>query len=78
MKTHINLIPKHKRSRTTTENIKEVEPQQKCRFGTISNIKLLGGGGGGVKSILQAPNITLIVCDGSQHLVSCSGLVVNV
>ena len=29
------------------------------------------------KSILQGPNLTLIFCSGSQHLVSCSVLVVN-
>ena len=28
----------------------------------------------GLKSILQAPNLTLIFCRGSQHLVSCSVL----
>ena len=36
-----------------------------------------GGGGGGHKSILHGPNLTLIFCNGSQHLVSCSVLVVN-
>ena len=32
---------------------------------------------GGLEPILQAPNPTLIFCSGSQHLVSCSVLVVN-
>ena len=34
------------------QNIIQMKPQQKYRLGTISNIKLLGGG---LKSILQAP-----------------------
>ena len=41
-------------------------------FGTISDIKLLEGG---IKPVLQAPNLTLIFRSGSQHLVSCSVLV---
>ena len=31
----------------------------------------------GLKPALQAPNLTLIFCSGSQHLVSCFVLVVN-
>ena len=49
-----------------------MEPQQKHRLGTISNIELLwtvgGGGGGGLEPVLQAPNLTLIFCSGSQHI----------
>ena len=42
----------------------------------ISNIKLLGGGG--AKTVFfQAPNLNLIFCSGSQHLVSCSVLVIR-
>ena len=36
-----------------------------------------GLGGGGLKLVCHAPNITLRFCCGSQHLVSCSVLVVN-
>ena len=35
-------------------------------------------GGGGLKPVLQAPYLTLIFCSDSQHLVSCSVLVVNI
>ena len=49
-------------------------PHQKYRIGTIRNIKLLGWG---LKSVLQAPYLTLILCSGSQHYFSCSVLVVN-
>ena len=38
MKTYLR-IKQHKNS---TENIEQIEPQQKSRLGTISNIKLLG------------------------------------
>ena len=31
----------------------------------------------GLKPVLQAPNLTLMFCCGSRHLVSCSVLVVN-
>ena len=48
------------------------------QFITFGNIKYrVGGGGGGGESILQLPNLTLILCSGSQHIVSCSVLVVN-
>ena len=50
--------PKHKTNRPTTE--------QKYRLGMISNIKLRWGGGGGLKPILQAPNLTLTFCSGSN------------
>ena len=39
-----------------------MEPQQKYRIGTISNIILLGGG---LKPILQVPNLALSFCNGS-------------
>ena len=49
------------------------------QFITFGNIKFrVGDGrGGGGESILQVPNLTLILCSGSQHIVSCSVLVVN-
>ena len=59
MKTYI-MFKQHK---IRLHNIKQIEPQQKYRIGTISNIKLRGEG----TSILQAPNLTLIFCSGSQH-----------
>ena len=64
------------------QNIKHKEPQQTYRLGTISYIKLLVYVCvcvcvGGLYPVLQAPNITLIFRSGSQHLVSCSVLAVN-
>ena len=62
----------------STPKHKQIEPQQKHHLGAISNINLLWGwGGGGLKSVLHGPNRTLILCSGSQHLVSWSVLVVN-
>ena len=51
-------------TKTRLQNIKHTEPQQKYRIGTIRNIKLLGGGGG-LKPVLQDPNIALSFCSGS-------------
>ena len=48
------------------------EPEQQCRLGTVS-YKITGG----LKPVLQVPNLTLSFCSGSQHLVSSSVLVVN-
>ena len=67
LKPHKNLTPKHKTIRTRTE----VSPWNDQQY------KITGGGGGVLKSVLQGPNLTLIFCSGSQHLVSCSVLVVN-
>ena len=47
---------------------------------TLERSVMNKGGGGGLKSILHSPNITLSFCKtakGSQYLVSCSALVVN-
>ena len=68
MKTYIRF----KLHQNRHQNIKQIEPQQKYRFGTISNVKLLGGG---LKPVLHGPNLTPIFCSGSQHLDSCSVLV---
>ena len=40
------------------------EPQQKCRLGTVSKILL-----GGLKPVLQAPNLALSFYHGSKHTV---------
>ena len=70
MKTYIRL----KQQKNRLQNTKQLEPPQKYRLGTISNMKLLGGG---IKPVLEAPYLTLIFCSGSEHLFSCSVLVVN-
>ena len=59
-----------------TQTIRTTTAQQKYRLGTISNLKLLGGGGW-LKPVLQAPNLTLIFCSDLKQLVSCSVLVMN-
>ena len=64
LKQHKNSTPKHKTIRTTTE----VSPWN-------DQLYKITGGGGGLKPVLQASN--LIFCCGSQHLVSCSVLVVK-
>ena len=46
------------------------EPEQQYRLGTVS-YKITGG----LKPVLQVPNLTLSFCSGSQHLVSFSVLV---
>ena len=43
------------------------EPEQQYRLGTVS-YKITGG----LKPVLQVPNLTLSFCSGSQHLVSSS------
>ena len=78
MKTYIRF----KQHKIRLQTIEQIEPQQKYRLGTISNIKLRGGwgdgvgawGGGGLKPVLQASDTTLIFCSCSQHLVSCESL----
>ena len=44
MKSHI----KFEQYKIRLQNIKQKEQQQKYRLGTISNIKLLGGGGANI------------------------------
>ena len=46
-------------------NFDKCEPEQQCRLGTVS-YKITGG----LKPVLQVPNLTLSFCSGSQHLVS--------
>ena len=70
MKAYIRL----KQHKNGIQNIKQIEPQQMYRLGTISNIKLLGEG---AYTGLQASGLALIYCSGLQHLVSCSVLVVK-
>ena len=53
-------------------NFDKCEPEQQYRLGTVS-YKITGG----LKPVLQVPNLTLSFCSGSQHLVSSSVLVVN-
>ena len=52
-------------NRINTDSRNSKEPQQKYRFGTVS-IKILGG----LKPVLQAPNLALSFYHGSKH--SCS------
>ena len=81
MERLLRLFKQHKGSNSTKnrlQNIKHKEPQQTYRLGTISYIKLLVCVCvGGLYPVLQAPNITLIFRSGSQHLVSCSVLALN-
>ena len=58
--TNIIDEPKYKHSKNSKE------PQQKYRLGTVS-IKILGGGG--LKPVLQAPNLALSFYHGSKHTV---------
>ena len=51
MKTYIRF----NRHKNSTPKINQIEPQQKYRL-----VLNYGGGGGGVKLILQGPNLTLI------------------
>ena len=51
-------------------NFDKCEPEQQYRLGTVS-YKITGG----LKPVLQVPNLTLSFCSGSQHLVSSSVLV---
>ena len=53
-------------------NFDKCEPEQQYRLGTVS-YKITEG----LKQVLQVPNLTLSFCSRSQHLVKCSGLVVN-
>ena len=55
-----------------SNNFDKCEPEQQYRLGTVS-YKITGG----LKPVLQVPNLTLSFCSGSQHLVSSSVLVVN-
>ena len=48
-------------------NFDKCEPEQQYRLGTVS-YKITGG----LKPVLQVPNLTLSFCSGSQHLVSSS------
>ena len=59
MKTHIRR-QQHKK-KIKHQDIKQKEPQQKYRLGTISNTKVTGG----LKPVLQAPNLYLSFCSGS-------------
>ena len=68
MKTFIS----YKHHQLHHQAIKQLEPQQKYRRGTISNIKLLGG-----KHVLWIHNLAFCFCSGPQHFVSCLVLVVN-
>ena len=58
----VQKTPKHKTNRTRTEVSPKNDQQNKIT--------------GGLKSVLHAPNLTLIFINGSQHIVSCSILVV--
>ena len=57
MKTHIRG-QQHKKNKH--QDIKQKEPPQKYRLGTISNTVT-----GGLKPVLQAPNLTLSFFSGS-------------
>ena len=57
MKTHKAPTAQNK---IKHQDIKQKEPPQKYRLGTISN-KVTGG----LKPVLQAPNLTLSFCSGS-------------
>ena len=59
-KQHKKLTPKH----TTNGTISEVLPWNDQQYKNT----------GGLKPVLQAPNLTLIFCSGSQHFFSCSVL----
>ena len=43
-----------KQHKNRHQNTKQLEPQQKYRLGTTSNIKLLGGGGGALTGFTGA------------------------
>ena len=45
--------------------VNKYEPQQKHRLGTVNKNT------GGLKSVLFDPNLTVIFCYGSKHIVSC-------
>ena len=60
LKQHKNSTAKNKTIRTTTE----VPPWNNQEYKITGWLKL----------VLQAPNLPLIFCSGSQHLVSCSVL----
>ena len=70
MKTHT----RHQQHKNffTHQDIKQKEPPQKYRLGTISNTVT-----GGLKPVLHGHNLTLSFCSGPLHLVSYSVLVVN-
>ena len=64
MRTVLEWPQSHAISKTINMLTNKSEPQQKCRLGTVSKILL-----GGLKPVLQAPNLALSFYHGSKHTV---------
>ena len=64
-----------KKKKKKKKKKEQFEPQQKYRLRTVSYINFLGEGW--LNPVFQALTLTLSCYSSSQHLVSCSVLVVN-